>query len=100
MKYYSDVLKKFYNSEADCLEAEKSHKAKLEEEEKHQKELNEKRKTRAKEVEDAYKTMQEAQKRYAELRTQFVKDFGSYHMTYTSKDDDWKSIFDEWFKIF
>jgi len=100
MKYYSDLLKKFYDNEKDCLEAEKAQKAKLEQEEKSKKELAEKRKLRAKEVEDAYKAVQEASKNYAKLRNEFVKDYGSFHMTFTSEDDNWNSILEEWFKIF
>lgn len=100
MKFYSEILKKTFDTEKDCLNAEKEHNEKLAAEEKAKKELAEKRKERAKEVEDAYKAVQEAQKRYAKLRTQFVNDYGSFHITFTSKDDDWNSIFEEWFKIF
>lgn len=100
MRYYSDSLKKFFETEKECLKAEKDQAEKLELAEKQKKELAEQRKARAKEVEDAYKAVQEAQKKYSELRTRFVRDYGSFHMTFTSKDDDWNSIFEEWFKIF
>ena len=100
MKYYSEVLRKTYDSEKECLEAEEKYNEKLQAEEKKKKELTEKRKERAKEVEDAYKAVQEAQKKYTELRNQFVRDYGSFHMTFTSKDSDWDSLFDELFKIF
>ena len=71
MKYYSEILKKTYDSEKDCLKAETEYNEKLEAEEKRKKELTEKRKDRAKEVEDAYKAVQDAQKHYIELRNQF-----------------------------
>lgn len=100
MKYYSEVLKKTFDTEKDCLAAEKDYNEKLEAAEKQKKELAEKRKERAKEVEEAYKEVQKAQKHYAELRTKFVKDYGSFHMTITSKDNDWDTIFNEWFNIF
>lgn len=83
MKYYSELLKKTYDSEKDCLKAETEYNEKLEAEEKHKKELTEKRKERAKEVEDAYKAVQEARDRYNELLTNFCKDYGSFHCTFT-----------------
>lgn len=41
------------------------------------------RKQRAEEVNAAYKAIKEAEKHYCELRDQFVKDYGSFHMTFT-----------------
>lgn len=100
MKYYSELLKKTYDSEKDCLKAEKEYNEKLEAEEKRKKELTENRKARAKEVEEAYKAVCEAQKHYNELRNQFVRDYGSFHMTFSSDDDNWNTLFEDWFKIF
>lgn len=100
MKYYSEILRKAFDTEKECLKAEKEHTEKLEQAEKQKKELAEKRKARAKEVEDAYKAVQEAQKTYSELKKRFVNDYGSFHMTFTSKDDDWNTLLEEWFKIF
>ena len=37
----------------------------------------------AEEVNAAYKAIKEAEKHYCELRDQFVKDYGSFHMTFT-----------------
>ena len=75
MRYYSDTLKKLYETEEELKKAEQEFN------EKHALELKKKeeRASRAKEVEDAYK-------KYLELRAQFVKDYGSYHMTITDKD--------------
>jgi seryl-tRNA synthetase len=76
--YYSDVTKKYYESEDALIAAEteviKAQKA--------AEEKNKARKTRAQEVEDAYKSAVEAQKKYLELRNKFVKDYGSYHTTF------------------
>ena len=40
-----------------------------------------------KEIEAAHKAMIEAEKTYNTLVDAFVKDFGSYHMTYSSSQD-------------
>lgn len=75
MKYFSEVLKKSYDTEKECLDAEKQY------EEAHAKEiaLKEERAKRAQEVQDAYK-------KYLELRAKFIEDYKSYHMTLTEKD--------------
>lgn len=89
MKYYSEKLKKLFDTvkelesaekEFDKIQAEKS------------KELEEK-KLNAKEVEDAYKhyieTIKESNKlvetayeKYLALRGEFIKKYGSFHMSY------------------
>ena len=86
MKYYSETLNKVFENEKDCLNAEKEYKAKVEAEEKHKKELADSRKIRAKEVEDAYKAIIDAQKHYNELLTNFCKEYGSFHCTITDED--------------
>ena len=99
MKYYSETLNKVFENEKDCLDAEKEYQAKVEEEEKRKKELADSRKVRAKEVEDAYKAIIDAQKHYNELKNKFVEDFGSFHMTF-STTDDFHSLFSDLFRIF
>lgn len=99
MKYYSETLNKVFENENECLNAEKEYKAKVEEEEKRKKELADSRKIRAKEVEDAYKAIIDAQKHYNELKNKFVEDFGSFHMTF-STTDDFHSLFSDLFRIF
>ena len=76
--YYSDVTKKYYESE-DALVAAETEVIKAQ---RAAEEKNKVRKTRAQEVEDAYKSAVEAQKKYLELRNKFVKDYGSYHTTF------------------
>lgn len=99
MKYYSETLNKVFENEKDCLDAEKEYKAKVEAEEKRKKELADSRKIRAKEVEDAYKAIIDAQKHYYNLKNKFVEDFGSFHMTF-STTDDFHSLFSDLFRIF
>lgn len=75
--YYSDVTKKYYESEDALIAAEteviKAQKA--------AEEKNKVRKERAQEVETAYKVVVDAQKKYLDLRNKFIKDYGSYHTT-------------------
>ena len=99
MKYYSETLNKVFENEKDCLNAEKEYEAKVEEDEKRKKELADSRKIRAKEVEDAYKAIIDAQKHYNNLKNKFVEDFGSFHMTF-STTDDFHSLFSDLFRIF
>ena len=85
--YYSEVLKKYFENEDECVAAEKEYN------DKHAAELakKEERKNDAKKVDEAYKT-------YLQLRSDFVKKYGSYHCTYTEKDlpdlTDWNWFFD------
>lgn len=99
MKYYSEVLKKTFDSEKDCLEAEKTYNKKVEAEEKRKKELTENRKARAKEVEEAYKAVCEAREHYNKLLTDFCRDYGSFHYTFSSKEPAASLITDflDWF---
>lgn len=94
MLYYSEKDKKFYKTEDELKEAEKAYdEAQAEIEKKAQE-----KKARAKEVEEAYKHAQDVRKSAAEmikqaddeyyaLRNKFVEDYGSFHMSYSSKTD-------------
>lgn len=96
MKIYSEKLNKFYDTIEACTEAEKKHDdaKKIEEEKKAA--LTAERANRAKEVEGLYKTYLEAQKKYHEALRKFCKDYGSFHMTYSS-DDVFSDLFDLFF---
>ena len=109
MKYYSESLKKIFNSEDELKEAEKQEEEKLAE----KKKLAETRKARAAEIEEAYKKtveareaakniIAEADKKYNELVDKFVQDFGSYHETTTtvSSDKDTVDVIDSIFNVF
>lgn len=109
---YSQLLKKPFETLAELKLAEAEYnKAHAEEIKK-----NEERKARAKEVEDAYKqifalekekqqAVDAANKKYLELRNAFVRDYGSFHTSYTEMyempkrinlntffDDLWKNL--------
>jgi len=97
MKYYSEKVKKLFDSEKELETAEKEFDAKELEEKK----KLEAKKARATEVEDAYKhsievrkeaqkLIDEADNAYYDLRDAFVKDYGSFHMTY--KDSSEKPV--------
>lgn len=88
MKYYSDELKQFFPTEAECKAAEDKFLAKRKEEDARKAKMSEERKTRAKEVEEAYKQLKAAHKVYDEKLSNFVKDFGSFHMTISEPDSE------------
>lgn len=85
MKYFSEILNKNFNSEKECLAAEKEYtlaQMKANEE----KEIKEKaRKARAKEVE-------EAGQRYVDLLNAFIKDYGSFHTSIRDGSDFFGSL--------
>lgn len=97
MKFYSEVTKKYYDTERECLQEEQ----KVVEEQNRQKTLRERaaqelkekqeklaaeRKARAQEVEAARKEMLEAREKYSKLLTDFTKDYHTYHLTLTGDD--------------
>ena len=100
MKYVSELTKKAYDSEKECLYAEQEFKKKQEEKKAAQEKKSAERATRAKEVEEAYKKAVEANKAYREVLNNFVKDYGSFHMTYSSTSDLINDVFDSVFKFF
>ena len=99
MKYYSEVLKKTYDTEKECRAAEAKYEEEVAEKKRKEAELSNARKARAKEVEDAYKNVHEAQKKYNALLRKFIEDFGSFHMTFRD-EDNFEDIFRDWFGIF
>lgn len=102
MKYYSEKLKKFYESEDECKHDEEIAAEKERAEEKRKTELAENRKSRAKEIEKAYRAIMDAQEKYDNLLSEFVKDYGSFHMTISEPskhNDPWKDLFNLFFKL-
>lgn len=87
MKYYSEETKKMYNSEKECADATTAFLAEKEKAEAEAKAKKEKRSERAKEVELAREKMRDAQKNYADVLNQFVKDYGTYHWSTSSVED-------------
>ena len=100
MKYYSEKINKYYDSEEECLSAEKDYEEKLAVEKAKKEELVATRKARATEIEEAYKAILAARKHYNELMDKFVKDYGSFHMTIRTGDDNPFNLFDKYFKFF
>ena len=113
MRYYSEVTKKFYDTEKACLEAEfkekeeqnrqKILKAKEARERKAKQEaLAAERKARANEVEEARKAMVAAQSKYREVLEAFVRDYGTYHLSLNGEDAKGliPTLFDNFFNIF
>ena len=99
MKYYSEVLKKIFDSEDECAKAEEAQ-AKKEEEAKLAAERKAKeRKERAAEVETAMKEMQNAINHYREVLSKFCKDYGTYHYTFKKNELPDLSLLDllDWF---
>ena len=96
MKYYSELVKKNFDSEQECLDAEKKY------EEEHAKELalKEERAQAAKKVEEAFKDASETYKLAQEKLNEFVKKYGAFHKTWTSETPTSKSLFDLFFNEF
>lgn len=72
---YSKKLNKVFDTVAELEAAEKE----LSEKELAEKKKKEERSARAKEVEEAYKKVDEAKKVADDLLEAFIKDYGSYH---------------------
>lgn len=88
MYIYSEKTKKRYDTVEECVKAEEEFdKAIAEENEKKERLANE-RKERAKEVEEAIKNAND-------LLNKFIKDYGSFHTTYTSDNSPFN-----WFNFF
>lgn len=92
--FKSDLTGKVYDSEKECLEAEKAHNELLVKE----REEKEERKSAADAIKSAYedylslctedrKKEKEAYNKYLKLRNGFVDRYGSYHLTVTKKND-------------
>lgn len=101
MKYYSETLNRLFDSEEELNKAEL--KVKVEEQKKKelaaQKEKAEaakkaERTKRAKEVEDAIKAAREAQNKVSQLLTDFTKDYGYFHTSFSYDDIGENNIFD------
>ena len=87
MKFYSDVTKKFYNSADECEKEENALQVELAAKAAKEDKLKKERKQRAEEVNEAYKN-------YMKLLNNFVKDYGSYHLSLRGDD----GLFTDFFK--
>lgn len=78
----------------EALAAEQEYDAAAAKEKERKANLAKERKARAAEVEDAYKAILEARKAYEAKLNAFVKDYGSFHMTVTSGNENPFDLFD------
>lgn len=92
MKYYSEKVKKLFETEDELTSAEAEY------DEKHKQELvlKEERTTAAKEVEDAYKVANDAYKEYKNKLNEFIKKYGSYHTSIKDSNSLFDWFFDSW----
>ena len=100
MLYYSELLKRTFNTAAECEEAENQELTRLEKEQMEQEKKTAEKKTRAAEIESAYKEMQAAKEKYNKLVSEFIKDYKSFHFTFSNTNDFLNDVFDTHFRIF
>ena len=82
MKYYSEITKQVYDSEAACYAAERKEKIKTDA-----------RKKEAEKVEAARKKLAEARKEYEAALAEFCKKYGAYHTSIDlSNKDEWPDL--------
>ena len=97
METFYKVNGKLYSTKEEAEKAELA----LEEAKAKEAKLSEERKDRAKEIDEARAALVEAEKRYNKLVNAFVKDYGSYHFSYTSTEPDaFDNLFDSFFRLF
>lgn len=97
METFYKVNGKLYSTKEEAEKAELA----LEEAKAKEAKLSEERKARAKEIDEARAAVVEAEKRYNKLVNAFVKDYGSYHFSYTSTEPDtFDNLFDSFFRLF
>ena len=95
MRYFSDLLGKFFDSEDACVKAEEAHAKVVEEANAKKQALAAERAERAKKIDELYKDVLKAQEAYRKELSAFVKDYGSYHKTYRTVSP-FSALFD-WF---
>ena len=82
MKFYSDITNKVYDTEKELLEAEEQVAINNKKDE----EAKKIRAERAKEIENAFTELHNAQDKVDKLIEDFVKDYGSYHTSLRSEN--------------
>lgn len=100
MQIISEKTGKEYPSVEACLADEKKFDEAIALEKKKKEELVTARKARAAEVEDAYKAVCDAQRAYREKLDNFIKDYGSFHMTVRTGENNPFNLFDRFFNWF
>lgn len=93
MKYYSELLKKCFDTAKECEKAEDAELSRLEKEKNKEEKLKAEKTARADEINKAYKEKCEAHKKWYQLVQKFIDDYGAYHYTYSIKDDFFDNFF-------
>lgn len=78
MKFYSELTHACYDTEESCVTAEENYKKAVAEKKAKEKAVAEKRKTMAQDVSAAYDKYKKALQEYEELRSSFIKEYGSF----------------------
>ena len=96
MKYYSEITKQVYDSEAACYAAERKEKAKTDARKKEAEKVDAARKKFANVRLECEKKIAEARNEYETVLAEFCKKYGAYHTSidFTNKEEwpDLKSI--------
>lgn len=82
MKYYSEKLKKLFDSEAELVKAENAATAEATKQEK----LRKEREEAAKAIDEKLKEKIRVTKEYNNMLADFCKKYGKYHKTITDRD--------------
>ena len=96
MKIY-DKMGNEHATVDEAIAAEKEYDEAVAKEKERKENLAKERKERAKEVEDAFKAILEAQKAYNEKLDAFKRDYGSFHMTIKTGEDNPFNLFEPLF---
>ena len=105
MRYYSDELKKVFDTVEELNKAENAERARVYKEKMEKEKKANERKEQADKVKAAREVYLEARSKYAEALEDFTRKFGSYHQTYTGEDAKrmaptlFDSIFDGLFNL-
>jgi len=86
MRIYSEITGKEYKTVEECQKAEEEVAVQKAAEAAKADKLKKERKARAEEVDAAYKN-------YMQLLNAFVKDYGSYHLSFRSDDGSFTDLF-------
>lgn len=96
MKYYSEITKQVYDSEAACYAAERKEKTKTDARKKEAEKVEAARKKLANVRLECEKKIAEARNEYETVLAEFCKKYGAYHTSidFTNKEEwpDLKSI--------
>ena len=101
MKFYSEVLKKLYDSEKELNKAEEDYRVKMVKEKDAKQKEKEERAKASKEVKEKLLFAAEARKEANEALMDFTKKYGRYHLTLNDNEiSDTSPFFSSLFNFF